>query len=103
MNGKGRIEQGFHGLTNSLTKPPENMDQILFYQTSVCLDDVIMVTRLHNKTPQEITTKVRKLEKTGYRASKTSPKATWLGHKIEKEKNVEKNRNHSAIKTLAIK
>ena len=84
-----RFKKGFHGLADIPTKFQEKIDRTLGYCTPAWLDDIIIVTR-GNKQDHEkkLFDVLNKLEKTGYRASKTKSKffmkqTKRLGHEID--------------------
>ena len=85
------------------------MDQSLNYQTPMCLDNILKLTK---GDEERLLKKVfTKLQKSGrYKASRKksiicSKNTTWLGHKMNERglKTNKKNKNHLTIETTDIK
>ena len=91
INGYYRFLKGFYGPADIPTIFQEKIDRTLGHQTTVWLDDIIIVTR---GTKEEHTRKLysvlTKLENEGYKASKKKSKfyqkeTIWLGHTISQD------------------
>ena len=91
INGYYRFLNGFYGPADIPTIFQEKIDSTLGHQTTVWLDDIIIVTR---GTKEEHTRKLysvlTKLENEGYKASKKKStfyqkETIWLGHTISQD------------------
>ena len=75
MNGYYRFLKGFYGPADIPTIFQEKIDRTLGHQTPVWLDDIIIVThRTKEEHTRNLYSVLSKLEKEGYRASKTESK-----------------------------
>ena len=85
-----RFQKGFYGLADILTVFQEKIDQTLDNKHPAWLDDIIVVTKgSKEEHKKELTDVLTRLERAGYRLSKTKSEffkteIEWIGHKIDR-------------------